>query len=114
MFDEALGAPGMLGTMTMALTIDAYGPNYDGAGCPNNSADGGAWTPLVTSAAIGKCFAIGSDKHLVRRRSLEWPVRSAAPCRKRAWHQYVPYLAPPSLTAQAASPRLAGCPKRPA
>merc|ERR1712217_122655 len=40
MFGVALGALGMLGTMTMALTIDAYGPISDNAG--------------------GKGFAIGS------------------------------------------------------
>merc|ERR1719265_1010836 len=32
MFGVALGALGMLGTMTMALTIDAYGPISDNAG----------------------------------------------------------------------------------
>merc|ERR1740129_1931857 len=47
MFGVALGALGMLGTMTMALTIDAYGPISDNAG--GN-----------TTAAIGKGFAIGS------------------------------------------------------
>merc|ERR1719169_374931 len=32
MFGVALGALGMLGTMTMGLTIDAYGPISDNAG----------------------------------------------------------------------------------
>merc|ERR1719203_2192541 len=47
MFGVALGALGMLGTMTMGLTIDAYGPISD------NAAGN-------TTAAIGKGFAIGS------------------------------------------------------
>ena len=34
MFGVALGALGMLGTMTMGLTIDAYGPISDNAGMP--------------------------------------------------------------------------------
>jgi len=69
MFGVALGALGMLGTMTMALTIDAYGPISDNAGglaemseLPKEVRDK---TDLLdaagnTTAAIGKGFAIGS------------------------------------------------------
>merc|ERR1712113_7344 len=69
MFGVALGALGMLGTMTMALTIDAYGPISDNAGglaemseLPKDVRDK---TDLLdaagnTTAAIGKGFAIGS------------------------------------------------------
>merc|ERR1711988_1631688 len=69
MFGVALGALGMLGTMTLALTIDAYGPISDNAGgiaemvglpetvrgltdCLDAAGN--------TTAAIGKGFAIGS------------------------------------------------------
>merc|ERR1712038_2036749 len=69
MFGVALGALGMLGTMTMALTIDAYGSISDNAGgiaemsglpegvrvrtdCLDAAGN--------TTAAIGKGFAIGS------------------------------------------------------
>merc|ERR1712151_381141 len=69
MFGVALGALGILGTMTMALTIDAYGPISDNAGglaemseLPKDVRDK---TDLLdaagnTTAAIGKGFAIGS------------------------------------------------------
>jgi Na+/H+-translocating membrane pyrophosphatase len=69
MFGVALGALGMLGTMTMALTIDAYGPISDNAG---GIAEMSELHPSVrektdaldaagnTTAAIGKGFAIGS------------------------------------------------------
>merc|ERR1719322_2224166 len=69
MFGVALGALGMLGTMTMALTIDAYGPISDNAG---GIAEMAKMPDTVrgltdcldaagnTTAAIGKGFAIGS------------------------------------------------------
>lgn len=69
MFGVALGALGMLGTMTSALTIDAYGPISDNAGGIAEMSD---LEPEVrqrtdcldaagnTTAAIGKGFAIGS------------------------------------------------------
>merc|ERR1712050_779169 len=69
MFGVALGALGMLGTMTMALTIDAYGPISDNAG---GIAEMAGLPERVreltdcldaagnTTAAIGKGFAIGS------------------------------------------------------
>merc|ERR1719464_16722 len=69
MFGVALGALGMLGTMTMALTIDAYGPISDNAG---GIAEMAGLPEQVreltdcldaagnTTAAIGKGFAIGS------------------------------------------------------
>merc|ERR1719296_348106 len=68
-FGVALGAIGMLGTMTMALTIDAYGPISDNAG---GIAEMSNMPQVVrersdildaagnTTAAIGKGFAIGS------------------------------------------------------
>merc|ERR1712100_829459 len=69
MYGVALGALGMLGTMTMGLTIDAYGPISDNAGgiaemseLPEevreltDCLDAAGNTP----AAIGKGFAIGS------------------------------------------------------
>merc|ERR1712176_1399027 len=69
MFGVALGALGMLGTMTMGLTIDAYGPISENAGgiaemsglpeevrCRTDCLDAAG----NTTAAIGKGFAIGS------------------------------------------------------
>jgi len=69
MFGVALAALGMLGTMTMALTIDAYGPISDNAGGLAEMAHlpeavRGLTDVLDaagnTTAAIGKGFAIGS------------------------------------------------------
>merc|ERR1712139_632721 len=69
MFGVSLGALGMLGTLTMGLTIDAYGPISDNAG---GIAEMSELPPCVrektdcldaagnTTAAIGKGFAIGS------------------------------------------------------
>merc|ERR1719453_2518530 len=69
MFGVALGALGMLGTMTMALTIDAYGPISDNAGgiaemcgLPETVRERTDCLDAAgnTTAAIGKGFAIGS------------------------------------------------------
>merc|ERR1712048_25201 len=69
MFGVALGALGMLGTMTMGLTIDAYGPISDNAGgiaemseLPEEVRELTDCLDAAgnTTAAIGKGFAIGS------------------------------------------------------
>merc|ERR1719461_2303088 len=69
MFGVALGALGMLGTMTMGLTIDAYGPISDNAGGIAEMAGLPEEVRVLTdcldaagntTAAIGKGFAIGS------------------------------------------------------
>merc|ERR1712086_865416 len=69
MFGVALGALGMLGTITMGLTIDAYGPISDNAGgiaemagLPEHVREKTDCLDAAgnTTAAIGKGFAIGS------------------------------------------------------
>merc|ERR1719261_2484489 len=69
MFGVALSALGMLGTMTMGLTIDAYGPISDNAGgiaemseLPEEVRELTDCLDAAgnTAAAIGKGFAIGS------------------------------------------------------
>merc|ERR1719274_387311 len=69
MFGVALSALGMLGTMTMALTIDAYGPISDNAGGIAEMSEMPDYVRTRTdcldaagntTAAIGKGFAIGS------------------------------------------------------
>merc|ERR1712045_23113 len=70
MFGVALSALGMLGTMTMGLTIDAYGPISDNAGGIAEMSEMPDYVRTRTdcldaagntTAAIGKGFAIGSD-----------------------------------------------------
>merc|ERR1719218_99601 len=69
MFGVSLSALGMLGTMTMGLTIDAYGPISDNAGGIAEMSGLGEEVRKITdgldaagntTAAIGKGFAIGS------------------------------------------------------
>merc|ERR1712160_228143 len=72
MYGVALAALGMLGTLTMGLTIDAYGPISDNAGGIAEMTLQGDEGEMVrsrtdcldavgnTTAAIGKGFAIGS------------------------------------------------------
>ena len=69
MYGVSLAAIGMLGTLSMALTIDAYGPISDNAGGIAEMSELGpevrARTDALdaagnTTAAIGKGFAIGS------------------------------------------------------
>merc|ERR1711976_413699 len=69
MFGVALGALGMLGTMSMGLTIDAYGPISDNAGGLAEMSELPEQVRELTdcldaagntTAAIGKGFAIGS------------------------------------------------------
>lgn len=69
MFGVALGALGMLSTLSVGLAIDGYGPISDNAGGIAEMAELGDHVRKVTddldaagntTAAIGKGFAIGS------------------------------------------------------
>ena len=69
MYGVSLAALGMLSTLTVTLTVDAYGPISDNAGGIAEMAEVGEETRLKTdaldaagntTAAIGKGFAIGS------------------------------------------------------
>ena len=69
MFGVVLGALGMLGTLTMGLTIDAFGPMSDNGAGIGEMSQLDEWvrkcTDILdaagnTTAAIGKSFAISS------------------------------------------------------